>query len=414
MIKEEADFFSNFLTYTRGTEVPAFFYRFAAISGLGAWLGKDVYVKFGSQKIYANLYVLLLGEPGTKKSTAIKTMKKLMKGAYYNNFAAEKTSKEKFLLDLSGLEEEGEADADTFLNVGIQGDDEAREVFIAADEFTDFFGNNILDFVSLLGVLWDWEGPYENKIKNGQSVKISDPYVSILGGTTPTTFSNTFPQEIIGQGFFSRVLAIHSKPTGRRITWPHEPPEEETSAMLEQLRKIKSNCVGQMTFTKEAYALVDTIYQNWSEINDTRFLSYSNRRHTNFLKMILLHTASRCSMEITAEDVIYANTILHHAEVAMPKAYGEFGHSRNSALTHKLLQHLDTIKDGEYPDIMDLWGIFISDFERFEMFTSLIQSMVQAEKIQLVNKKILPKLKPVSPVYSGTINYKHLTQEEIG
>lgn len=413
MTTESIDFFTRFVQYTRGTEVPAFFYRHASIAGLGAWIGKDVHVKFGSQKVYLNMYTLLMGEPGTKKSTAIKTMKRVMKAAHYSKFSAEKTSKEKFLLDLSGMEEEGEEDVNGFLDAGIYGEDETREVFIAADEFNDFFGNNILDFVSLLGVLWDYDGVYENKIKNGQSVKIQDPYVSILGGTTPTTFSNTFPQEVIGQGFFSRVLAVYAKPTGKRITWPYEPTEEETTELLEHLRRIKTHCHGQLTFTPEAYALIDTIYQNWKEVDDVRFASYSNRRHTHFLKMVGLHTIARCKMVVEASDVIYANTILHHTETQMPKAYGEFGQSRNSALSHKVLQYLDMIKDGEYPTIMDLYGKFSSDFDRFELFVSLTQSMVQAGKLQIIDRKILPCLRAMEPVYTGTLDYKYLTTEEM-
>lgn len=412
MTKESVDFFSRFVNYARGTEVPTFFYRWSAIGGLGAWLGKDVYIKFGSQKIYPNMYILLLGEPGTKKSTAIKTMKRVLKSAHYNHFSAEKTSKEKFLLDLSGVDEEGEADAEDFLNAGLFGEDEPREVFIAADEFNDFFGNNILDFVSLLGVLWDWEGIYENKIKNGQSVKIQDPYVSLLGGTTPTTFSHTFPQEVIGQGFFSRVVAVHAKPTGKRITWPHEPDEEETRELLDHLRRIKTNCQGQITFTKEAYHLVDVIYQNWKEVDDVRFASYSNRRHTHFLKLVALHTVARCSMVVEKEDVIYANTILHHTETLMPKAYGEFGQSRNSALSHKIIQYLDMIKDGDYPTIMDLYGKFSADFDRFDLFVSLTQSMVQAGKLQIIDRRILPCIRATEEVYTETLDYKYLTDEE--
>ena len=410
--EKEKDFFELFLNYTRGTEVPAFFYRWAAIGALGAWLGRDIHIKFGTQEVYPNLYVLLLGEPGTKKSTAIKTARNLLKKAGFNKFSAEKTSKEKFLMDLGGLDDLTEGESD-FLDTNIFDDDEVREVFIAADEFNDFFGNNILEFVSLLGVLWDYRGVYENKVKNGQSVKISEPTVSILGGTTATTFSNTFPQEVIGQGFFSRVISIHAKPTGKRITWPYEPTEEETKEIIDYLRRIKTHCAGRLTFSEEAYALVDTIYQTWVEVDDVRFASYSNRRHTHFLKLIAVHTAARCSRVVEKQDVIYANTVLHHAEQYMPQAYGEFGQSRNSILTHKIMQILTSIRDGEYPTTHDLWGKMQADFDRLDGFMTLLQGMAHAGKIHTVNGKVLPKARKVEAQYNGTIDYAYLTNEEI-
>lgn len=409
--KTQEDFFSKFIHFTRGTEVPTFFYRWSCIAGLGAWLGRDVYIQFGSQKIYPNMFVLLMGEPGTKKSTAIKRMKKLLKEAGYENFAAEKTSKEKFLLDL-GNEEDEEGDADTFLNSGLFGNDEVREVFIAADEFNDFFGNNILDFVSMLGVLWDFDGIYENKIKNGQSVRIPYPTVSILGGTTATTFAHTFPQEVIGQGFFSRTVAVHAKPTGRKITWPPEDDEEEKAKLLEQLLKIKTCHTGRLNFTPEAIALVDKIYQKWENIDDVRFASYANRRLTHLLKMILVHTLARLGTIVEERDVVYANTVLHHTEQYMSQAYGEFGQSKNSILAHKIMQILETTP-GEALDIHELWAKVQSDFNKMDDFAQLIQGMSQAGKVQTHAGKVLPKKRIVTAEFNGIVDYSYLSEEEM-
>lgn len=406
---ERQDFFQKFMHFTLGTEVPTFFYRWAAIAGLGAWIGRDVYVQFGAQKIYPNMYVLLMGEPGTKKSTAIKRMKKLLKEAGYANFAAEKTSKEKFLLDMGNEEEE--TDGEEFLNSGLFGNDEVREVFIAADEFNDFFGNNILDFVSMLGVLWDFDGIYENKIKNGQSVRIPYPTVSILGGTTATTFAHTFPQEVIGQGFFSRTLAVHAKPTGKRITWPPEEDEVQKADLLEYLLKVKTCHSGRLEFSEEALALVDKIYQTWENIEDIRFASYANRRLVHLLKMILVHTIGRLGTQVEKEDVIYANTVLYHTERHMPQAYGEFGQSKNSLLTHKILQILEASSDAL--EIHELWSKVQSDFDRMEPFSQLLQGMSHAGKIQVHSGKILPKKQVMKAEYSEVVDYSYLTAEEI-
>lgn len=408
----EVDFFQEFLHYTRGTEVPTFFYRWAAISALGAWLGRDTAVQFGPDLIYPNLYVLMVGEPGTKKSTAIKRAKKLLRLAGYRKFAAEKTSKEKFLLDL-GEDEHGEDEGDDFLTANLFDESEAREVYISADEFNDFFGNNILDFVSLLGVLWDYSGTYENKIKNGESVKIPNPTVSILGGTTATTFAATFPQEIIGQGFFSRVVTVTAAPTGKRITWPTTPTEEETRNLINRLLEIKSRCPQVYQFTQEAADMVDKIYQTWVPVDDIRFASYSNRRLMHLLKCITIHAAARCAEKIEVQDVIYANTVLHHTEQSMPKAYGEFGQSRSSVLTHKIMQILLNVTNAEFPSPMELWAKVQSDFDKLDGFMSLLQNMTQAKKIQVIDGKLLPVRTVREALEDGTVDYDYLTEEEL-
>src|SRR5690554_3711411 len=185
------DFVSKYLRVTGGTEVPTFFRRWSILASLGAWIGRDAYFQHGDMKVYPNMYVMLLGVPGTRKSSAIKRAKKVLQAAGFNSFSSEKTTKEKFLLDLAGAEDEGGTGLDDFLDFDL-GELHA-ESFIAADEFNDFFGNNILEFVSLLGVLWDYDGVYKSRIKTGVSVEIDNPTISILSGNTQTTFANTFP-----------------------------------------------------------------------------------------------------------------------------------------------------------------------------------------------------------------------------
>lgn len=408
--EELPDFFELFLDYTSGTEVPTFFYRWSMIAGLGAWLARDVWITHGHQKIYPNMYVVLMGDPGTKKSTAIKRVKKLLKGAGYDTFAAEKISKEKFLLDLGSS---SEAEAGDFLDGDLWNDTDVKECFIAADEFNDFFANNILEFCSTLGVLWDYDGIYENKIKNGQSVQIPNPTISILGGTTATTFSTTFPPEIIGQGFFSRTIAVHARPTGKRITFPKSPSDEDTAIMYEYLTQIKGACQGELMMTDEARDLIDQIYQTWEELEDIRFQSYANRRLMHLLKMIIIHTMARLSPVVEARDVIYANTVLHHTELFMPAAYGEFGQSNNSKLTHKILQVLDSTK--ELLTLHTLWQKVQTDFDRLPIFAEHIQGMIQAKKIQVQGEYLLPLKKAIdTDINNGMVDYSVLTREEKG
>lgn len=150
------DLITKYIDLVSDTEVPKLFHRWSMLAGIGALLGRRVWVNAGIDLYYPNLYVMFVAPPGTKKSTAIKICKRFLKKANYSNFSAERTTKEKFLVDLaSGLSEDGDdydmLERNIFSDLGEIGED--REIFITADEFTNFFGNNILDFVSLLGEL---------------------------------------------------------------------------------------------------------------------------------------------------------------------------------------------------------------------------------------------------------------------
>jgi MoxR-like ATPase len=403
------DFFGRYVTAsTTGTEVPATFSRWAMISAVGAWIGKSCYFRHGDYKVYPNLYVMLLGAPGTRKSTAIKKVSRILRVAGYDSFSAEKTTKEKFLMDMAGELSDDEKDGD-FLDIDLS--KEYTECYIAADEFNDFFGNNILEFVSLLGVLWDYSGTYKSKVKNSLSVEIKDPTISILGGNTQTTLANTFPPDVMGQGFFSRMIAIYAEPTGRKITFPKAISEEELKYTVDYLFEIKKVAAGELVITSGAIDLLDTIYKKWKPIDDERFTHYSNRRLTHLIKLVIIHTVTRLSAKIEEQDVVYANTVLSHAEHFMPKAYGEFGRSKNAAASHKVLSAIE----GSYEPVQftDLWSRVSSDLNGIEHLAEITKNLVVANKIQATEKGFLPNKRPLDVQYGKLIDYSYLTDAEI-
>ena len=66
---------------------------------------------------------MLIGSPGTKKSSAIKIGAKLLKTAGYTTFAAKKTRQEKFLLDLAEQSEDLDGPGTDILDTNLWGDD---------------------------------------------------------------------------------------------------------------------------------------------------------------------------------------------------------------------------------------------------------------------------------------------------
>ena len=98
-------FIRQYLSYVGETEAPIFYHRWAAISMVGAYLGRQYSFSLGHFELYTNMYIMLIGEPGTRKSTAIKIAKKIITAAGFDKISGDKTSKEKFMLDLAGIED---------------------------------------------------------------------------------------------------------------------------------------------------------------------------------------------------------------------------------------------------------------------------------------------------------------------
>jgi hypothetical protein len=407
-----ADFHAAYSQYTSDTESPKFYHRWCSLFGIGALLSRNIYFQHGHFTVYPNMYCMLLGDAGTRKGAAIKMMKKLMVEAGYTAMAADKTSKEKFLLDMLERSQGGSPDDILEHNLfGTGNESNVTECCVMLDEFNDFLGNGNIEFLSMLGSLWDYNGIYESRIKTGKSVAIPNPTVSVLGGNTPTGFATAFPAEIFGQGFFSRLVIIHGSRTGRKISFPRTPDPKETAALVEVLVAIRSKCVGNVQFTSGAESLLDKIYQTWPGMEDTRFASYANRRFTHLLKLCLCVCASYVRTVLTEDDVILANTILTHTENRMHKALGEFGKAKNSDVAHHIMVVLEqTVRP---LTIKDIWKEVHTNLRNMQELGEIMNGLREAEKVQYIGKLgFLPKKKVVVEPPAGMVDFNLLSKEE--
>ena len=416
MSAEGENFITQYLSYVGETEAPIFYHRWSMLSAVGAYLGRQYTLPFGTSELLPNLYVMLIGDPGTRKSTAIKLAKKILKGTGYTTISADRSSKEKFIMDLAGEESETAGNADDILDQNLWGQDNGNgkdaEMFIACDEFNDFIGLGNLEFISLLGTLWDFEGQYKHRTKTSKSICVHNPTINILGGNTPVSFANAFPPETLGQGFFSRLLLVYGESTGKKIPFPEIPSLSTTATITRELQRIKLTSRGQAKITPKAKVLLEKIYTTYKPIDDARFISYSNRRFTHLLKLCLVISACDFATEILDKHVVEANTLLTHTEHLMPKALGQFGKARNSDVTHKIMT---VLSDAEAPmQVKDIWKHVHNDIEKLNDLVDMLRNLLAADKIFSVNGGYLAKARKIVEVSNDMVDYNYLTEEERG
>lgn len=403
----EGNWIEDYLDFYQGTEPPTIFNRWAAISGISTILGRRCYIQHGHAKIYPNQYIMLIGESGSRKSTAIKTfLRPILIDAGYKKFSAKKTSKEKFLEDLhDGMEKI--YDEEEHLDVRKQtgnwtgkhnptmkelfgvSSGEPSECYIAADEFNIFLGHKNIEFIEILTDLWDFDGQYPGRTKTGRPILITDPTINIFGGNTQVGISMSFPIEVIGQGFFARLISVYSEPSGRRITFPQPPDLAIRKSLVERLKRMHADFQGVINIEPFAYVALDEIYQNWKPIDDIRFKSYSERRLTHLLKLCMCCAAATGRKTIDTGIVEYANSILHYTESFMPKALGEFGKSRHSDIAAKILDIVGRAEKGLNP-MEDIWPHVNRDCESPQEMVRILMGLKDAGKIQQTDRGVLP------------------------
>lgn len=373
-------FFSDYFEYVGETEAPLLYHRWSAVSMLGALLGRSVWFPFGHSRIYPNQYIMLMGSPGARKSSAIGISRKLIAETGYKRFAPDRLSKERFLMEMKPhADEELETD---LINLVF---DAPSELYVVAEEFTDFVGHGGIEFMTMLTKLWDNMDRYEHPKIHGKSVVVEKPTVNIIGGNTVQGLALALPPEALGNGFMSRVIFVHSEATGKKITFPKPISSSLKHKLIDHLQEMKASVLGEVSYDDEAHHLLDRMYREFKDVEDHRFKSYSTRRFTHLLKLCVILCASDLRKVITAQDALNANTLLHYTELRMPKALGEFGRSKYSDTAHAIL---DILSHTSKPLTMnDLWKVVAKDLSKINELGDIIKNLMAAEKIQVVTIK---------------------------
>ena len=378
--------------YVAGTESPLIYHRWCLMSTVSALLGRNFYFPYGHFTIYPNQFCMLIGSPGARKSSAINIAKKLLRETGFDRIAEGKTTKEKFLLDLYGQEDDANGMPATGLASLLAGadDDLPHEMYIAADEFTNFSGAGNYEFFSVLGELWDCPPDFPVRTKNSKSFSIQQPVVNIIAGNTHAGFAAAFPPDIMGQGFLSRMILVYGTPSSTRITFPTKPDAKLTAELAAHMKQIRLLMHGEAKLEPAATAAIDYLYQSQPDLADSRLKHYSNRRIVHLIKLCLIQAAMRLSDTITEADVTLANTILSWAEEFMPSALGEFGKSKHSDITTRLLETLSTATEPK--TIHDFYAAVATDLEKYSQLPDIIAGLIQADKIQRAGNGFLLKI----------------------
>lgn len=368
-------FYDDYFAYVGETEAPLLYHRWTAISMVAALLGRRVHVPFGHGNIYPNMYIMLEGNPGARKGTALKPARNLLKAIDFNKLAPDRLSAERFIIEMAELNKVEKIDDMEFEKMDFT---TTCEIYVMAGEFQDFVGNANLNFITLLTNLWDNLPEYKHPKIHGASVFVFEPTVNIIAAANQQSIVLSLPIEAIGQGYTSRKIFVHGEPTGRKITFPSPVDQKLKNRMCERLKAI-GELHGEIKFTPGAKALLERIYKEYVPIDDFRFQHYNTRRFDHILKLCAIHTAMDNILETREDHVLMANTILHATEQRMPKALGEFGKARNSDVANAILEFL---KGKTQPqNVKDIWRRVANDLNKIDDLIEILKNLEVADKI---------------------------------
>ena len=271
-----------------------------------------------SSPIYPNLYVILIGHPGTGKTRAIRA------GVSYINELPEPLIAPKSLTFASLV--------DCLVRSKrtiIQLPDPPMEynaTLIAADELGTFMHKYDKEMTDGLSAFFD-NDQYSQERRGGEiRIKMKRPIVSMLCGSTPQNLVDTLPESAWGQGFTSRVIMVFSD---ERIIGDDFAKVTRTlnADMIADLKTIAAQ-VGEYKVTAAYRDLVNA----WRQSDENpkpdhpRLTFYNARRRVNLYKLSMIAAMDRSnSLILTEADFVQALEWLQEAETFMPDIFKASG-----------------------------------------------------------------------------------------
>lgn len=387
------------------TESPRVMHIWAAVGSLAAALGRRNYLPFGDGEIFPNHYIALVGTPGTRKSTVLKTARKQLSKSTGVKFAPDDTagqrqglvkammrnsSHEQLYLDSVKLD--GRDDTLAALTMSevsritdIPETEEQREIdeadkqhlMATSDELGIFIGQNNSQLLNFLTSAWDGrEYEYDTTTK---SIVLRKPLLNLIACTTPVSIANSMPAAAVGQGFLSRVILVYGAKKYKIIARPKPFPEDSVVAVRSRLDEIYNMLHGPFDETPDATAYSESLYEWPLEISDSRFGYYHERRYTHLMKLAMCLAAGRGSHTIVKDDYDEAHRILRATERGMPDALGEFGMNPLASLKQSILEFM---RDEMAMPLEELRGHFHRD-SRANEFMEVVNDLLRTKQLVL-------------------------------
>lgn len=344
-----ADFdpITKYLLSNFDSSTPIIYRRLALMTLIGGVYGRRVRVSDGERVVYPNMYTMLVGDSGNKKSTAIQDAVKFMGELGYHNFPNVRSPGDKFLDDFIDRTYEFSDSVESMLDSRVG----HANLTLAIDEAKDFFCSGKSDISAALTRIHDCPDSYVMaSIKGKKSVDY--PTLSFIGGATCQTFADILPPEHYHNGLLARMLLVFESVKPQFVAQPKLDSALYFAAakdLRENMSSLERSAVGgniTMHLANDALAELNKICTKDFGPRDSRLRSYKERRRDHLLKLAMIVNISIGAIVISKDVITYSNSILAYLESTMHFALGGFGLGKNGRQSTEILTTL-LAKDGK-------------------------------------------------------------------
>ena len=329
-----------YMEFTRETESPDQYHFWVACSLISAATRRQIKLNMNQFEVYPNLYVILVGPSGARKSNATAIGMKIASKVGIRKFA-DKITGAALLKDLSEATIKFVSPTEVTL---------CSPILIYSSELGVFLGTDAYHtgVIADLTDLYDCPSQWEKKTIIRESEIIVAPYVSVLAASTPQTLKDVLPIEAVGQGFTSRIIFVWGKGRRKKVPIPTWGPEYEMlqNNLVADLKTIMT-IRGQFEFSPDGWECYRQFYMNQpepeEEFQDEKLRGYASRKATHILKLAMIVSLSdKNELVLTQTDIQSAIDGIKWMEEGLGDVFAGHGRQANSQDVVRVWRQIET------------------------------------------------------------------------
>jgi hypothetical protein len=328
-------FIQDYLTYNKGNECPRSFHLWSAFAVLSAVVGRKVHIDLGYFVVHPNLYICLVGDQGSRKSTAKDIARDLVVETFPDiPVAASVMTREaitKFLGSAESMRSYKEPSGAII---------EWHPYVLFINELKNFLSVNPGGMIDFLTDIYDRKY-FDVGTKNKGTDLITNPCFTILACETPGWISRKLKEDIISGGFSRRMIFIYETEESIRIPFPTITPESaEAWKRVQAHLRMVNDIIGPFVWTDDARTFYDKWYRSMKSPDDENMKGYYRSKHIQLLKicMLLALAEPQPKLILTHDLLVLGLAHLDSIEPNMPKLSAAAGRNELAIPMQRVLQ----------------------------------------------------------------------------
>jgi hypothetical protein len=367
----------------------------SAVSAVAGALQRKVWIDQAIFNWYPNFYIILVAPPGVvSKTTTAGVAMSLLRKVPGARFGPDIVTWPSLVQSF--------AEASESFEVNIDGKAEWHAqcaMTLMSGEFGNLLDPQDKAMVDLLVALWDgMQGEFKKDTKGSGKDKVENPWINMIGCTTPSWIAGNFPEYMIGGGFTSRCLFVYADKKARRVAYPGDnvPADfkQRGQKLVDDLIEI-SKIAGPYLLTAEAKAWGKEWYGEEEgkptlesrispKLQDGSFGGYVARKQTHVHKLAMIIAATRGDARwITPEHLAVADAMVSSLEDDMAMVFSKIGRSDQSYHSERLLNFI--LKSGE-TEFSQAYQQVHRYFPNFRDFESVVAGLLKSGQLTLIQK----------------------------